>query len=85
MRTWQIQTARSRFSELVDAALGDGPQRVTRRGREAVILVSEQEWLRTQAAADADFGRLLTSFPEGAAEFLPERRPARALREPPAE
>jgi antitoxin Phd len=46
MRTWQLQTARSRFSELFDAALGSGPQRVTRHGRQAVVIVSEEEWAR---------------------------------------
>ena len=44
MRTWQLQEARSRFSELVSAALARGPQRVTRHGKAAVIVVSEAHW-----------------------------------------
>ena len=39
MRSWQLQQARGQFSSLVDAALTEGPQRVTRRGRQAVVVV----------------------------------------------
>lgn len=80
MRTWQIQAARSHFSELFDAALSGGPQRVTRHGRQAVVLVSEEEWARRLAAAGDGFGAFLSTFPG-----VPERprRPARVLRDPP--
>lgn len=33
---WQLQHAKSRFSEVVKAALEGGPQTVTRRGEETV-------------------------------------------------
>jgi len=36
MQTWQLQEAKSRFSELVDLTLKEGPQLVTRRGQDAV-------------------------------------------------
>lgn len=81
MRNWQLQTARSRFSELVDAALGDGPQRVTRHGRQAVVVVAEEEW-NSRLVVDDGFGKFLTSFPEEAGEVRP-RRPARVRRDPP--
>ena len=35
--TWQLQTAKQKFSELVDRALSEGPQVVTRRGREQTL------------------------------------------------
>jgi len=38
-RRWQLQDAKNRFSELVDTALDRGPQVVTRRGRDAVVVV----------------------------------------------
>jgi len=41
MDTWQLQDAKARFSEFLDAALEHGPQIVTRRGIEAAILQSE--------------------------------------------
>ena len=39
MHTWQLQEAKSRFSELVDRTLAEGPQLVTRRGAEAVVVI----------------------------------------------
>jgi PHD/YefM family antitoxin component YafN of YafNO toxin-antitoxin module len=39
MSTWQVQDAKARFSELLDAALEKGPQVVTRRGAETAVLV----------------------------------------------
>ncbi len=48
METWQLQDAKNRFSEMFNKALSAGPQRITRRGKEAVILISEQQYLATQ-------------------------------------
>ena len=39
-RTWQLQDAKNRFSEVVKRALKHGPQVVTKRGREVVIVVA---------------------------------------------
>lgn len=41
---WQIQEAKNRFSEVVDRALKNGPQTVTRRGKEAVVIVAADEY-----------------------------------------
>ena len=73
------QEARSRFSELVSAALARGPQRVTRHGKAAVIVVSEAEWEEITRKIPS-FGRLLAQCPLDP-EDLAERRPARALRD----
>lgn len=43
---WQLQEAKNRFSELVDKALERGPQIVTRHGREAVVVVSVDDYAR---------------------------------------
>lgn len=82
MRTWQIQAARSHFSEVFDAAARGTPQRVTRYGKQAVILVSEEEWTRRNATAGEGFGAFLGSFP-GGGETPRKRRPARVLNDPP--
>ena len=42
--TWQLQEAKQRFSELVRCALQEGPQVVTRRGEEVVIVVGAEEF-----------------------------------------
>lgn len=61
MRTWPVQEAKARFSEFLDACLLEGPQMVTRRGTEAAVLVSVQEWRRLQSAARPSLKELLLS------------------------
>lgn len=41
---WQIQEAKTHFSELLRASLEDGPQTVTRRGVPVAVLVSVEQW-----------------------------------------
>lgn len=41
---WALQDAKNRFSEVVDWALQKGPQLVTRRGKDAVVVVSIEEF-----------------------------------------
>lgn len=48
---WQVQDAKSRFSELLDATIKTGPQIVTRRGIETAVVVSIEEGNRLQRAA----------------------------------
>ncbi|MBI2606673.1 MAG: type II toxin-antitoxin system Phd/YefM family antitoxin [Deltaproteobacteria bacterium] len=41
---WQLQDAKNRFSEVVDKAIDEGPQTVTRRGEEAVVVIAAREF-----------------------------------------
>jgi prevent-host-death family protein len=43
-RPWQLQTAKARFSEVFRLARTQGPQRITRQGKEAVVMVSDEEY-----------------------------------------
>ena len=43
---WAVAEAKARFSEVIDRALADGPQTITRKGKEAVVVVSAEEWQR---------------------------------------
>ncbi len=36
--------AKAHFSELIEAAMREGPQTITRHGRDAVVVVSAEEW-----------------------------------------
>lgn len=45
-KEWQLQDAKARFSELFRLAYERGPQRVTKHGREAVVVLSEEEFAR---------------------------------------
>jgi antitoxin Phd len=42
-RGWKLEDAKARFSELVRRARSEGPQRVTVRGRDAVVVISAEE------------------------------------------
>jgi prevent-host-death family protein len=44
--TWTVVEAKSKFSELIERVLTNGPQTITRNGRLAVVVVSVQEWQR---------------------------------------
>ena len=44
MTQWQLQEAKNKFSEVVDKALQDGPQVVTRRGVETVVIMSVKDY-----------------------------------------
>jgi antitoxin Phd len=59
MNSWQLQDAKARFSEFLDAALKKGPQVVTRRGIEAAVLVPIEEWRRLQQANRPNIKELL--------------------------
>ena len=44
--TWTVAEAKAKFSEVLQKAQKEGPQRITRRGEEAVVVVSKKEWER---------------------------------------
>ena len=65
---WTLQDAKNRFSAVVEAALTGVPQKVTRRGKPAVVVVSEAEYrelLKAAQQARPSFAQHLLSFPAG--------------------
>ena len=81
MRSWSITQARARISEVFDAALKSGPQKVERRDSEPVVVVAQTDWDRlvTEYRTMSD---LVLNAPIEEAD-LPKRRPARsAVRDP---
>lgn len=45
-RSWQLQDAKARFSELVRRAKHEGPQCVTVHGREEVVVIGADDFRR---------------------------------------
>jgi prevent-host-death family protein len=45
-QTWTVAQAKAKFSEVIDRAISEGPQTVTRKGRTAVVVVDAEEWDR---------------------------------------
>jgi prevent-host-death family protein len=60
---WQLQDAKQQFSEVVRRALDDGPQVVTRRGEEVVVVVSAKEYVRLRGDKP-DFAAFLLAAPD---------------------
>lgn len=48
---WQVQTAKARFSELFRRARTEGPQLITRQGKEGVVMISVEEFEELLARA----------------------------------
>lgn len=42
--SWQLQTAKARLSEVFRLARAAGPQRITRQGKEGVIVISDEQF-----------------------------------------
>ncbi|MDX2051827.1 MAG: type II toxin-antitoxin system Phd/YefM family antitoxin [Polyangiaceae bacterium] len=64
-RTWQLQVAKNRFSELVDEA-AKAPQIVTRHGKEAAVVLSIEAYraLTGKKKATRSFTEFLLSAPK---------------------
>ena len=48
---WQLQTAKARFSEVFRLARTEGPQRITRQGKEGVIMISDEQYFQLTGRA----------------------------------
>ena len=76
MAEWAIQDAKNKFSALVNAALAGEPQRVTRRGQPAVVVLSAEEYdrlCRLERTHAPSLAELLLEIPQDDQEF--ERLP----------
>ena len=43
---WSVARAKAKFSEVVEKARVEGPQHITRNGKDAVVVVAAAEWAR---------------------------------------
>ena len=80
MTEWALQDAKNKFSALVNAALAGEPQRVTRRGQPAVVVLASEEYerlCRMEKSNTSTLGELLLEIPQDDQEFerlsLPDR------------
>lgn len=77
LRGWKLEEAKARFSEVVRRAREEGPQRVTYRGEDAVVVIAVEELRRLLPAARPK--QSLVQFLRGTAlgELEIERAPDR--------
>jgi len=43
---WTVAEAKAKFSEVIERAMSEGPQTITRKGRTAAVVVGAEEWQR---------------------------------------
>jgi prevent-host-death family protein len=72
-KAWQVQDAKARFSEFLDASLEEGPQIVTRRGVEAAVLVPIEQWRRMEKMTKPSLKDLLLAPEPRMEELTPPR------------
>ena len=46
MKTWQLQEAKARLSEVIKQASREGPQTITMRGEPTAVVISKDEYER---------------------------------------
>lgn len=49
-KSWQLQEAKNKFSQVVDEAQSKGPQTITRHGKEVAIVLSASEYYKLTAS-----------------------------------
>ncbi|MDP1582363.1 MAG: type II toxin-antitoxin system Phd/YefM family antitoxin [Bradyrhizobium sp.] len=70
-RSWSVQDAKNRFSEVVEAARR-APQTVTKHGKPAAVLIGVAEYdrlRRLERARAPSFADLLLAMPQDDGEF----------------
>ena len=73
-RQWQLQDAKNRLSEVVEIALAQGPQTITRRGKPVVVVVPFQQYSR-MARPRTSLVEFLRNSPLRGLELSIERSP----------
>jgi antitoxin Phd len=81
MKSWPVQDAKARFSELLETCVREGPQLVTRRGAETAVLVPFEQWQQLGGGKRTLKELLLTDWAR-TDSLVPPRRRYR-LRPPP--
>ncbi len=79
---WRLQDAKAQFSQVVEAAMQGEPQHVTRRGVDAVVVLSEASYRilqQSSRSAAPGFVAHLLAVPK--AQIAPAERSRIALRE----
>ncbi|MBB3932951.1 prevent-host-death family protein [Kaistia hirudinis] len=65
MADWQVQEAKAKFSELVERAIHEGPQTITRHGKPRAVVLSMEEYRAMAAGSTApEAGKPRISFKE---------------------
>lgn len=72
MTTWQVQSAKQRFSEVVRAAQAGQPQFITKHGEPVAVLLDIEEYRRTHTVRPS-LAQFLRAAPDLSGLELPAR------------
>ncbi|WP_026534257.1 type II toxin-antitoxin system Phd/YefM family antitoxin [Arthrobacter sp. H14] len=61
MKEWQTQEAKAKFSEVIACALTDGPQSITRHGRDLAVVLSREDYDRLRSSKGSMVDYLLSA------------------------
>ncbi len=75
---WQLQAAKAKFSEVVELALTEGPQFVTRHGKDAVVVVSAVDYAAVREPKRS-FRDHLLAIPKADLDIARDKEPARDI------
>lgn len=71
-KSWQLQEAKNHFSEMVERAIKDGAQTVTKHGKPAVMVISVEDYQKSVAPRKSLID-LLRECPEDLTEIIGPR------------
>jgi prevent-host-death family protein len=76
---WTVAEAKARFSELINKAKSQGPQRITKHGRTAAVVVAAEEWDKKKTRK-GNLAEFLRSSPLRGSGLKLKRLPVRLRR-----
>jgi prevent-host-death family protein len=76
--SWKLQDAKARFSELVQKAIDEGPQTVTRHGKDTVVVLSAEQF-ELMKKRQISLKDLLQSAPWHELEIERDKSPPREI------
>jgi prevent-host-death family protein len=78
-QSWTVAEAKAKFSELIQRAKSEGPQKITKHGRTAAVVVAAEEWKRT-AERKGNLAEFLAASPLRGSGLKLRRLPMRLRR-----
>jgi prevent-host-death family protein len=75
-RSWQLQEAKNKLSEVVDDAIRHGPQVITKRGIEVAVVLSYPEFVKLKKE-QGSLSEFFRRSPLGGVDLERDQTPAR--------
>jgi prevent-host-death family protein len=76
-QNWTVAEAKAKFSEIIERAMSEGPQTITRKGRTAAVVVGAEEWQRKTKRA-GNLAEFFAASPLRGSELKLRRRKAQS-------